>query len=76
MYTTIVIDDELFRAAQKATGFKTTNAVVEAGLKLLVKMGEQKEAAKALWGAADWEGDLRQMRKDRDLPSWEDDRQT
>lgn len=73
MRIAITIDEELLKAAQEATGFRTKKAVVEAGLKLLVKLGQQKEAAEALRGAADWEGDLRAMREDRKLPSWDDD---
>ena len=70
MRTNIEIDNELMRAAQEATGLKTKKAVVEEGLKSLVRLKEQVAAAKALWGAADWEGDLRELRKDRDLPQW------
>lgn len=70
MRTNIVIDDNLIKAAQDATGLKTKKAVVEEGLRRLVKCKEQLEAIRALRGAADWQGDLREMRKDRDLSQW------
>ena len=59
MRINIVIDDELIRAAQEATGLKTKKAVVEEGLRRLVKCKEQLLAINALRGAADWQGDLR-----------------
>ncbi|MHB9038446.1 MAG: type II toxin-antitoxin system VapB family antitoxin [Armatimonadota bacterium] len=70
MRTNIVIDDNLIKAAQDATGLKTKKAVVEEGLRRLVRCKEQLTAIQALKGAANWEGDLREMRKDRDLPQW------
>jgi Arc/MetJ family transcription regulator len=70
MRTNIVIDDELIRAAQEATGLKTKKAVVEEGLKRLVRYKRQVNAIRALKGAADWEGDLRSLRKNRDMAKW------
>jgi Arc/MetJ family transcription regulator len=68
--TNIVIDDELMRAAKEATGLRTKRAVVEEALKLLVNRERQVKALDALWGSVDWEGNLREMRKDRRLPEW------
>lgn len=63
MRTNIVIDDELMRQAKKVTGLKTKRAVVEAGLRMLVRLeGQQK--IRALRGKVRWEGDLEQMRLD------------
>ena len=47
MRTNIEIDDELMRAAMRASGSTTKKAVVEAGLTMLVKTDErmQKQAA-------------------------------
>ena len=70
MRTNIVIDDALIRAAQQATGLKTKKAVVEEGLRRIVRLNRQKEALNALWGAADWEGDIRELRKNRDIGQW------
>ena len=70
MRTNIVIDDELIKAAQEATGLKTKKAVVEEGLKRLVRYKQQVSAIEALKGAADWQGDLRSLREDRDISQW------
>ena len=66
----IEIDDELLKAAQAASGLKTTKAVVEEGLRRLVKCKRQVSAINALKGAADWQGDLRAVRKSRDIAPW------
>ncbi len=70
MRTNIVIDDDLVRAAQEATGLKTKKAVVEEGLRCLVRLNQQLTAIRALKGAADWQGDLRSMRENRDTAQW------
>ena len=70
MRTNIVIDEELMRAAQEATGLKTKKAVVEEGLRRLVRCKRQLNAVEALRGAADWQGDLRSLRRDRDIAQW------
>ena len=70
MRTNIVIDNDLMKAAQEATGLKTKRAVVEEGLRRLVRYKQQVDAFNALKGAADWEGDLRELRKDRDIAQW------
>lgn len=70
MRTNIVIDEELMKAAQEATGLKTKKAVVEEGLRRLVRCKRQVNAVKALKGAADWQGDLRSLRKNRDVSEW------
>jgi len=41
MRTNIVLDDDLVRKAMKATGLGTKRAVVEEGLRLLVKVNAQ-----------------------------------
>ncbi|MDO8684499.1 MAG: type II toxin-antitoxin system VapB family antitoxin [Armatimonadota bacterium] len=70
MRTNIVIDDELIKAAQEATGLKTKRAVVEEGLKRIVMCKQQLMAFKALKGAADWQGGLRSLREDRNIAQW------
>ena len=61
--TNIELDEELVGKALAATGLKTKKAVVEEGLKLLVRLKGQ-EKLKDLAGMG-WEGDLDQMRRNR-----------
>lgn len=63
MRTNIVIDDDLMRSAMRATGLKTRKAVVEEGLKLLVRLKRQ-QAIRRWRGKLRWEGDLDAMRTD------------
>ena len=70
MRTNISINDDLMLAARKATGLKTKKAVVEEALRRVVKCREQVDALEALKGSADWKGDLRELRADRDLTQW------
>jgi len=63
MRTNIVIDDELMNRALKLTGLKTKRAVVETGLRLLVKLKDQ-EQIRAARGMLRLEGDLDCLRTD------------
>ena len=63
MRTNIVIDEKLIAAAQRATGIRTKRAVVEEGLRVLVRLQRQR-ALKAWRGKLRWEGDLDAMRLD------------
>ena len=65
MRTTIVIDDGLLKAAHDATGLKTNEATIEAGLRLLVRPGWPAQSLNPLWEAVDTEGGIMLMRKDR-----------
>ncbi|HJT22484.1 MAG TPA: type II toxin-antitoxin system VapB family antitoxin [Nitrospira sp.] len=64
MRTNIVIDNGLMRQAMKATGLSTKKAVVEEGLRLLIKVKGQ-EGVRRLRGKVRWEGDLNVMREGR-----------
>ena len=64
MRTNIVINDELMNEALKLTDYKTKKAVVEEGLKLLVRLKKQ-ERLKSLRGKLKWDADLEQMRLDK-----------
>lgn len=64
MRTNIVIDNSLMRQAMKATGLSTKKAVVEEGLRLLLKVKGQ-EGIRRLRGKIKWEGDLNTMREGR-----------
>jgi Arc/MetJ family transcription regulator len=66
MRTNIVIDDDLMRAALRATGLKTKREVVELGLRTLLQLHRQARVRKYR-GKLMWEGDLDAMRTDRDL---------
>lgn len=63
MRTNIVIDDDLMAKALRATGIKTKREVVEAGLRLLLKLQSQAQLRGAR-GKLAWEGDLDAMRSD------------
>ncbi len=63
MRTNIVIDEKLIAAAQRATGIRTKRAVVEEGLRVLVRLQRQR-ALKAWRGKLRWDGDLDAMRVD------------
>ena len=64
MRTTIALDDELVRRAQELTGIRTKKGIVTEGLKLLVRIEEQKKL-RDLYGQIEWEGDLHAMREGR-----------
>lgn len=64
MRTNIDIDDDLMRDALKAGGFKTEKEAIEAGLRLIVKTGNQGRIQR-LRGALKWEGSLDEMRRDK-----------
>jgi Arc/MetJ family transcription regulator len=64
MRTNIVIDNSLMQRAMKATGLSTKRAVVEEGLRLLIKVKGQ-EGIRRLRGKIEWEGDLGAMREGR-----------
>jgi Arc/MetJ family transcription regulator len=62
--TNIEIDDKLVSQAMHASGARTKKAVVEAGLRLLVKTHSQT-AIRKLRGKVQWEGDLNGSRMGR-----------
>ena len=64
MRTNIVIDDNLMKAALRASGIKTKREVVELGLRTLVRLRHQADI-RSYRGKLDWEGDLQAMRRDR-----------
>ena len=64
MRTNIVIDDQLMKAAMEASGLETKRAVVEAGLRVLARLGKQSRI-RELRGQVPWEGDLMESRRGR-----------
>lgn len=67
MRTNIDIDDALIREAMAATGLKTKKAVVEEGLRRIVRSERQLRALENMRGMG-WEGDLDEIRRTR---SWD-----
>jgi Arc/MetJ family transcription regulator len=63
MRTNIDIDDDLMKAAMRATGKKTKKETVEEALRAIVRRKEI-EGLLALKGKLKWEGDLDAMRTD------------
>ena len=66
MRTNIEIDDDLMREAMRATGERTTRAVVERGLRLLVQTRGQSRIRR-LRGQVTWRGNLDDSRRARDV---------
>ena len=64
MRTNIVIDNHLMQQALEATGLPTKRAVVEAALKLVVRLKAQ-EGIRELRGRVAWEGNLEESRRSR-----------
>lgn len=64
MRTNIEIDDKLMQGALRATGLPTKKAVVEEGLRLLIKLHRQ-QAVRSLRGKIAWQGDLDALRQGR-----------
>jgi Arc/MetJ family transcription regulator len=64
MRTNIDIDDKLMRQAMRSSGARTKRAVVEEGLRLLIRTRDQR-AIRRLRGKVTWEGDLERSRLGR-----------
>ena len=64
MRTNIEINDELMKEAQKLSGLKTKRAVMDAALRMFVRVQHQKDILN-LAGKVRWEGDLDAMREGR-----------
>jgi Arc/MetJ family transcription regulator len=64
MRTNIEIDDHLMKRAMKATGLSTKRAVVEEGLRLLIKLRGQATIREA-FGKYPMENDLEETRQGR-----------
>lgn len=64
MRTNIDIDDDLLAEAMKLSGNKTKKATVDAALKILIRIENQKKF-RDYFGKLHWEGELDAMRLDR-----------
>ena len=66
MRTNIEIDDNLIQEALRVSGLKTKRAVVEAGLRMLVRLKRQEDIL-SLVGKVHGEGNLDESRQSRDF---------
>ena len=64
MRTRIEIDDDLLARAMAAAGLTTKSAVIEEGLRLLVRVSDQAKALADIKGLG-WQGDVDQIRSRR-----------
>lgn len=64
--TNIEIDDELLTRAMEATGATTKKATVEEALRQLVRKHDLRRVIADSAGIG-WEGDLHEMRRDRNF---------
>jgi Arc/MetJ family transcription regulator len=62
--TNVPVDSELIRKALSSTGMKNKRAIVEEGLRTLIRLQAQEELLK-MAGTVDWDGDLDAMRTDK-----------
>jgi Arc/MetJ family transcription regulator len=60
--TNVDIDTDLLAAATQAAGRCSKRAAIDEGLKIVVRLYRQRQAAEALQGIG-WEGDLDEMRR-------------
>ena len=66
MRTNIEIDDHLIEEAQQLTGLKTKREVVDAALRMLIRI--EKANILDLAGKVHWEGNLDESREGRSWP--------
>lgn len=66
MRTNIVLEDDLIDHARRLTGIKTKKQVIQETLRLLIQLKEQ-EQVRALRGKLNWEGNLDEMRQERQI---------
>jgi Arc/MetJ family transcription regulator len=64
MRTNVVLDAALVEQAKALTGIKTTRALIDEALRLLVQLREQSQV-RDLRGRLRWEGDLAALRESR-----------
>jgi Arc/MetJ family transcription regulator len=64
MRTNVVLDESLVEKAKALTGIKTTRAVIDEALRVLIQLREQNQV-RDLRGRIPWEGDLALLREAR-----------
>jgi Arc/MetJ family transcription regulator len=66
MRTNVILDETLVQQAKALTGIKTTRAVIDEALRLLIQLREQSQV-RELRGKLLWEGDLAMLREIRSV---------
>lgn len=64
--TNVVLDEDVVAKAQELTGVSTIRGVIDFALKELIRRREISKLLE-LEGAVEWEGDLHEMRRSREL---------
>ncbi len=64
MRTNVVLDEALVEQAKALTGIKTTRAVIDEALRMLIRLREQG-TVREMRGRLHWEGDLMALRESR-----------
>ena len=67
MRTNVEIDDALMQEALRLSGFKTKRAVIDAALRMFVRVQRQADILD-LAGKVQWEGNLDESREGRSCP--------
>jgi Arc/MetJ family transcription regulator len=67
MRTNVEIDEELMREALRLSGLKTKRAVIDAALRMFVRVQRQADILD-LAGKVHWEGNLDESREGRFFP--------
>ena len=66
MRTNVVLDELLVEKTKALTGIKTTRAVIDEALRVLIQLREQTQV-RDLRGRLHWEGDLAMLRESRSV---------
>ena len=70
--TNVILDENLLEEALRRTGEKTYSATINRALQELVRRMTFEEGMKILGGSNAWEGNLEEMRRDREF-DWPDE---
>jgi Arc/MetJ family transcription regulator len=62
--TNVVVNESLVQQAKSLTGIKTTRAVIDEALRVLIQL-RQQEGVRELRGQLHWEGNLAALREGR-----------
>jgi Arc/MetJ family transcription regulator len=67
MRTNVDIDDKLMADAMEALGTGTKKETIEVALERAIHQWRLRRVLE-LWGSAEWEGDLMEWRRNKDVP--------
>ena len=65
--TNVVLDERKVARGKRATGIKTTRALIDHALDEVIRLHRQGKLLQ-LRGKIDWQGDLADMRRGREFP--------